>query len=59
MPSMQMAHTEALQKTLYDEMVGRIQETDLSVPVRIDSYLYYSRTEEGRQYPIFCRKSRR
>lgn len=52
----EMAHTEALQKTLYDEMVGRIQETDLSVPVRIDTYLYYSRTEEGRQYPIFCRK---
>ncbi len=52
----EMAHTEALQKTLYDEMVARIQETDLSVPVRIDSYLYYSRTEEGRQYPIFCRK---
>ncbi|MEM7044632.1 MAG: S9 family peptidase [Pseudomonadota bacterium] len=51
-----MAHTEALQKTLYDEMVGRIQETDLSVPIRIDSYIYYSRTEEGRQYPIFCRK---
>ena len=52
----EMTHTEALQKTLYDEMVGRIQETDLSVPVRIDGYLYYSRTEEGRQYPIFCRK---
>jgi len=51
-----MAHTEALQKTLYEEMLGRIQETDLSVPVRIDDYLYYSRTEEGRQYPIFCRK---
>ncbi|MDH3662374.1 MAG: S9 family peptidase [Alphaproteobacteria bacterium] len=52
----EMAQTEALQKTLYEEMVGRIQETDLSVPVRIGSYLYYSRTEEGRQYPIFCRK---
>ncbi|MEM8950311.1 MAG: S9 family peptidase [Pseudomonadota bacterium] len=52
----EMAHTEALQQTLYKEMVGRIQETDLSVPVRIDSYLYYSRTEEGRQYPIYCRK---
>jgi len=51
-----MASTEALQQSLYDEMVGRIQETDLSVPVRIDSFLYYSRTEEGRQYPIFCRK---
>lgn len=53
----EMAPTEALQKTLYEEMIGRIQETDLSVPVRIDGYLYYSRTEEGRQYPIFCRKA--
>ena len=52
----EMAHTKALQQTLYEEMVGRIQETDLSVPVRIDNYLYYSRTEEGRQYPIYCRK---
>ena len=53
----EMAPTLALQETLYEEMVGRIQETDLSVPVRIDSYLYYSRTEKGRQYPIFCRKA--
>ncbi|MEZ5930762.1 MAG: S9 family peptidase [Alphaproteobacteria bacterium] len=52
-----MAPTEALQRTLYEEMVGRIQETDLSVPVRIDSYLYYTRTEQGRQYPIYCRKA--
>jgi oligopeptidase B len=51
-----MAHTAGLQETLYQEMVGRIQETDLSVPVRIDDFYYYSRTEEGRQYPIFCRK---
>ena len=41
----EMAHTEALQQSLYEEMVGRIQETDLSVPVRIEGYLYYSRTE--------------
>jgi oligopeptidase B len=53
----EMASTEALQESLYNEMVSRIQETDLSVPVRIDGYLYYSRTEEGRQYPIFCRKA--
>ncbi len=53
----EMAPTEALQKTLYEEMVGRIKETDLSVPVRVDNYLYYSRTEKGRQYPIFCRKA--
>ena len=52
----EMASTEDLQRTLYDEMVARIQETDLSVPIRMDAYLYYSRTEEGRQYPIFCRR---
>ena len=51
-----MRHTEGLQERLYRELVGRIQETDLSVPERIDGWYYYSRTEEGRQYPIFCRR---
>jgi oligopeptidase B len=41
---------------LYKEMLGRIKQTDLSVPVRRGNYLYYSRTEEGKQYPIQCRK---
>ena len=41
---------------LYKEMLGRIKQTDLSVPVRHGNYLYYSRTEEGKQYPIQCRK---
>ncbi|MBA3946555.1 MAG: S9 family peptidase [Herpetosiphonaceae bacterium] len=48
--------TEALQKQLYSELRGRIKEADRSVPVPHDGYLYYSRTEEGLQYPIFCRK---
>jgi oligopeptidase B len=52
----QMAHTEALQQTLYDEMLGRIQETDLSVPYRYGNYYYYSRTEEGKAYGSLCRK---
>jgi len=43
--------------TLYREMVGRIQETDLSVPYRLRGWFYYSRTEAGKQYPILCRKS--
>lgn len=51
-----MKHTEALQECLYEEMRGRIKETDLSVPERIDNYFYYSRTEAGGQYPIFCRR---
>lgn len=52
----QMQHTEALQTQLYDEMLGRIQETDLSVPVYDKGYYYYSRTEEGQGYAIHCRK---
>ncbi|HTU43674.1 MAG TPA: hypothetical protein VMF91_01335, partial [Bryobacteraceae bacterium] len=57
------AYTEAMTKdlkpfedTLYHEMLGRIKQTDLSVPVRQGAYLYYSRTEEGKQYPIQCRR---
>ena len=52
----QMRHTKKLQKTLYREMKSRIKETDLSVPVRDGGYFYYSRTVEGSQYPIRCRK---
>jgi oligopeptidase B len=51
-----MAGTKALQETLYQEILGRIRQTDLSVPDRIGPYYYYSRTEEGKQYPIFARK---
>ena len=51
-----MAPTEQLQQTLYEEMVGRIKETDVNVPFRKGEYLYYSRTEAGRQYPIWARK---
>src|SRR5262249_12744756 len=48
---------ERLRKQLYDEMLARIQQTDLTVPYRKGGHLYYSRTEEGKQYPIFCRKA--
>ncbi len=51
-----MKHTEKLQTRLYEEMVSRIKETDLSVPVKRDNYYYYYRTEEGKQYRIYCRK---
>jgi oligopeptidase B len=51
-----MRHTEGLQELLYQEMRARIKETDLSVPERIDGWLYYTRTEAGGQYPIFCRR---
>ncbi|WP_414551317.1 S9 family peptidase [Anabaena sp. CCY 0017] len=49
-------HTEALQTQIYNEMLARIKETDLSVPFRKDEYYYYSRTEEGKAYSIYCRK---
>lgn len=48
--------TEALQETLYQEMKGRIRESDDSVPVKNGDYYYYSRTEAGEQYPLYCRK---
>src|SRR6476660_2105025 len=51
-----MQPTKALQETLYSEMLGRIKQTDLSVPTRIGDYYYYSRTEEGKQYPYRCRR---
>ena len=51
-----MASTRPLQERLYEEMLGRIQQTDLTVPYRHGEWLYYARTEEGKQYPIHCRK---
>ncbi|HOZ08337.1 MAG TPA: oligopeptidase B, partial [candidate division Zixibacteria bacterium] len=51
-----MAHTAQLQEDLYKEMRARIKETDMSVPARYMDYYYYARTEEGRQYNIYCRK---
>jgi oligopeptidase B len=49
--------TEELQQRLYDEMLGHIKQTDLSVPYRLGQYSYYARTEEGKQYPIYARKA--
>lgn len=54
--SAQMKDTESLQQKLYAEMLGRIKQTDLSVPLKRDDYFYYTRTEEGKQYAIQCRK---
>jgi oligopeptidase B len=51
-----MQGTEGLQKKLYDEMLSHIKQTDVNVPYRKGNYLYYTRTEEGKQYPIFARK---
>ena len=51
-----MAPTQPLQDQLYAEMLGRIQETDVSVPIPIDGWLYYTRTVKGEQYEIYARK---
>ena len=51
-----MKPTIAFQEALYKEMLGRIKETDVNVPFKKGAFWYYSRTEQGRQYPIHCRK---
>jgi len=51
-----MKPTEGLQKKLYDEMLSRIKETDVEVPYKEGNYFYYTRTEAGKQYSIYCRK---
>src|ERR1700738_1517942 len=48
--------TEALQEKLYQEMLGRILQTDLSVPYRLRGYSYFTRTKEGKQYLVRCRR---
>ncbi|HEX8285447.1 MAG TPA: S9 family peptidase [Pyrinomonadaceae bacterium] len=51
-----MKGTEALQERLYKEMLARIKETDTNVPYRYAGHLYYTRTEQGKQYPVFARR---
>ena len=51
-----MKPTEALQEKLYNEILSHIKQTDVSVPYRWGDYFYYTRTVEGQQYPIYCRK---
>ena len=48
--------TEPFQEKLYQEVLGRILQTDLSVPYRLRGYLYFTRTEEGKQYAFHCRQ---
>ena len=49
-------HTAELQEKIYQEIVGRIKETDQQVPEKRGPYFYYTRTEKGKSYPIFARK---
>jgi len=50
------AHLGSFSGRLYEEMVARVQQTDQDVPTRLRGYYYYSRTVEGLQYPIRCRR---
>jgi oligopeptidase B len=49
--------TTAFQEKLYNEMLGKILQTDLTVPYLLRGYLYFTRTIEGKQYPIHCRRA--
>lgn len=51
-----LAHTKDMQNALFEEIKGRIKQTDMSVPFKEGGYFYYTRQEEGKEYPIFCRK---
>jgi oligopeptidase B len=50
------AHTKAFQKSLYDQIVGRIKQADNTAPVFDNGYYYYTRFETGKQYPVLVRK---
>ena len=51
-----LQHTEPLQEQLFEEMTSRLEKDDASVPALDNGYYYYSRYEEGREYPLYCRK---
>jgi oligopeptidase B len=51
-----MAHTGGLQQALFEEIRDRIKQTDMTVPYKKDDYFYYTRFEDGKEYPIHCRK---
>src|SRR3981081_3686453 len=51
-----MKPTVALQDKLYKEILSHIKQTDTNVPYRWGNFFYYTRTVEGKQYPIYCRR---
>jgi oligopeptidase B len=53
-----MGDTKDFQADLYKEMLGKIKQTDLSLPTKIGNFWYYAKTEEGKQYPIYCRSTK-
>lgn len=51
-----MQHTEELQEDIFNEMMGRIKQDETSAPFLSNGYFYYTRYEEGGEYPIYCRR---
>jgi len=51
-----MSDYSGIRKKLYKEIIGRIKQNDESVPYKMNGYFYYNRYEEGKEYPIYCRK---
>ena len=51
-----MKDTEVLQDEIYNEIIGRIKQTDVSVPYDYNGYSYTTKFEKGKEYPIYCRK---
>jgi len=51
-----LAHTDSLAAKIYREIIGRIKQTDESVPYKKNGYWYYQKYEQGKEYPIYCRK---
>ena len=52
-----LAHTEGLQETIYEEIVGRIKKDDTSVPYRKNGYFYQTQYQEENEYPVYVRKA--
>jgi oligopeptidase B len=51
-----LAHTKALESRVYEEIIGRIQQDDSTVPYLMNGYWYYRRYETGKEYPIYARR---
>jgi oligopeptidase B len=51
------AHSKPLEDTLYNEIIGRIKQDDSSVPAKYKHFYYYSRYEEGKEYPVYARRA--
>ena len=50
-----MAHLADFRHTLFEELKSHVEETDMSVPTRVNDYWYFTRTQQGKQYGVQCR----